>query len=279
MRTGTGACAGVALLREAVIAAVHANLVVAMAAVGVAVTSARVFGETLAAEAALGVFAAAYMAYTLNRFLDREEDRENVPDRSDFIHRHGAWMLRIGVLGLLGALALGLALAPGMVPLILLPIGVAWVYSRYGKHVLLVKNLIVGLAWGLIPLGVALYGRGPIDATSVVAAGFVLVFLTVAAAIFDIKDRPGDRAAGVRTLPTTIGVRRTRALAIGVLLLCLPGIVGATVLTERFLVLLGYPAYLLATTPFATAERGPLYYGIAIDGEHLAVAGLAVWAL
>jgi hypothetical protein len=54
------------------------------------------------------------------------------------------------------------------------------------------------------------------------------------------------------------------------------GIVAVGVVSRRFLVLLGFLAYVAAYTPFATEDRGPLFYGFVIDGEHIFLTLLVI---
>jgi len=259
---------------------VHSNVFISVAATSVALSTMLLVGLAPDPLALFIVFAATLFVYSLNRITDIEEDRENVPGRADFTERYGRILLAVGValylLAVGGAVVLGL---PGA-PFLALPAVAAALYSLFHvKRILLVKNLIVGVSWGVIPLGVGVYyGTGP-RAGIVVLSAFFTIMLTVAAAVFDVKDIEGDREEGIRTAPIVFGVRATRigalvvtvAVAIGVVALVRSG-----VLARRFLVLLGFLAYVAAYTPFATRDRGPLFYGFVIDGEHVFLAALVV---
>ena len=106
---------------------------------------------------------------------------------------------------------------------------------------------------------------------------FRSVSVTVAAALFDIKDIEGDRREGIRTVPNVFGPHVTRVASFVVVSALVPAVVGATLLiSSDFAVLLGFLVYVLAYIPFATRDRGTLFYGFVIDGEHLFVTLLTV---
>jgi len=273
--------AGAAL--EAVLAfLVHSNLFISVAATSVALSTMLLVGLDPDPVPLFIVFSATLFVYSLNRITDIDEDRENVPGRAAFTERYGRFLLAVGValylLAVGGAVALGL---PGA-PFLALPAVAAACYSLFRvKRLLLVKNLIVGVSWGIVPLGVGVYYRIGVTAPVLVVSAFVTVMLTVAAAVFDIKDIDGDRAQRVRTAPIVFGPGATRrgaflvtvAVAVGVVAVVVAGIVPG-----RFLLLLGFLAYVAAYVPFATRDRGPLFYGFVVDGEHVFLAALVAGA-
>ena len=259
---------------------VHSNAFISAAATSVALSTMLLVGLAPDPLALFIVFAATLFVYSLNRITDIDEDRENVPGRADFTERYGRVLLFAGVvlylLAIVGAVALGL---PGA-PFLALPAVAAALYSLFHvKRILLVKNLIVGVSWGVIPLGVGVYYGTGARAGVLVLSAFFTVMLTVAAAVFDIKDIEGDRAEGIRTAPIVFGVRATKVGALAVTAAVAVGVValvGTGVLARRFLVLLGFLAYVAAYTPFATRDRGPLFYGFVVDGEHVLLAALVI---
>lgn len=259
---------------------VHSNVWISLAATGVAVTTIRLLDRPLDPLPLFVVFAATLFVYSFNRIADLTEDARNVPDRAAFTRRYGRWLFVLGTLLYLAAGVLAVVRQLPMAEFLVLPAVVAVCYSSGGlKRLLLVKNLLVGLAWGAIPLGVGAYYGILWRVDLWLLAAVVVVLLTVAAAVFDIKDVPGDRAAGVRTLPVVYGPRSTRILAAVGTLAVAAGIglgVIAGVVPRRYLLLLAWPVYVLAYVPLATRDRGPLFYGFVVDGEHVAVAALVV---
>ncbi|WP_049919968.1 UbiA family prenyltransferase [Halobiforma nitratireducens] len=252
---------------------VHSNLFISLSTTSVAVTTVLLAGLPLEALPLFIVFAATLFVYTVNRFTDLEEDQRNVPKRAAFTRRYGRVWLALGVGLYLAAIAVAVALGLPGAGYLLLPLAVALLYSVGGvKQVFLVKNLFVGVAWGVIPLGVGYY-YGQLWTLEILAiAGYVTAMITVAAVIFDVKDIEGDREEGIATVPNRLGPAATRrysqaanaaiAAAVGVLVV-------ATSLSPAFLALLAMNGYVAGYIPFARPDRGPLYYGFVVDGEHV----------
>ncbi len=259
---------------------VHSNLFISLATMSVVVTTVLLADLPLEALPLFIVFAATLFVYTVNRFTDLEEDEANVPDRASFTKRYGRLLLALGVGCYVTAIAVAvLEGLPGAIYL-LLPLVVALLYSVGGiKRVFLVKNLFVGLAWGAIPLGVGYYYEQLWAFDILVVAGYVIAMITIAAVIFDVKDIPGDRAEGIATVPNTLGTAATRRysqvanVAVAAVVVAL---VFGTDLSLEFLALLAMNGYVAGYIPFATTERGPLYYGFVVDGEHVFLAAVVL---
>ena len=269
-----------ATLKTVALVFVHSNLLISVAATSVAVSTMLLAGLSVALLPVFIVFAVTLFVYSFNRLTDRAEDARNVPARAAFITRYGRLLLAVGaalyLLAVIGAIAQGVRGAPALI----IPFVVAVLYSVIGlKRVLLVKNLLVGLSWGLIPLGVGVYYDVLFTPEILVMFAFITAMLTIAAVVFDIKDIPGDRTEGIQTVPVVFGPRRTRQFAVVASLLV--GLsVGILVLSGRisplFSVLLGFVAYVAGYTLFATPERTPLFYGFVVDGEHILLAGVLI---
>lgn len=259
---------------------VHSNVFIATAATGVAITAIVLADLRLDLVPLFIVFAAALFVYSLNRIADLEEDERNVPERAAFTRRYGWWVLVVGT-GLY-LLAGGFAIAWNLprAEFLLLPPVVIALYSLFQvKQVLLVKNLLVGVSWGIIPLGVGVYYDVLWTTEILFLAGFFAVMLTAAAAVFDIKDVEGDRAQGIHTVPIAYGPQATRIGAAIVTVAAAIAVVAAVAagpLSREFLVLLAFTGYVLAYLPFATPDRGSLFYGFVVDGEHVFLALLVL---
>jgi len=266
---------------------VHSNLFISLAATSVVVTTVVLADLPPDPVPFAIVFAVTMFVYTVNRFTDLEEDEANVPQRAAFIKRYGWLWLALGGVLYLAAIALAIRLAVPGVGFMILPLLAAVLYSTVGvKRLFLVKNLFVGLAWALIPLGVGYYFGQPWRFEILFLATYIGVMITIAAVIFDIKDIEGDRVEGIRTVPNTFGSRWTRITS-QVANVAVAGVVLAIIalgpLSAEYLVLLAFHGYIGAYIPFATPDRGPLYYGFVVDGEHVFLAAivlaveLAVW--
>lgn len=259
---------------------VHSNLFISIAATGVALSTMLLADRSPELLPLFIVFAATLFVYSLNRLTDIEEDVRNVPGRATFTNRYGKLFFIAGVILYLAAVGGAFVLGISGAPFLVLPAVVAALYSLFRvKQLLLVKNLIVGISWGIIPLGVGVYYRIVFTPEILVSFGFFTVMLTVAAAVFDIKDIEGDRAEGIRTVPIVFGPRATRigALAVTVAVtVAVVALVVVRIIPRRFLVFLGFLAYVAAYIPFATEDRGPLFYGFVIDGEHVFLTLLVI---
>ncbi|TYL36150.1 prenyltransferase [Natronococcus pandeyae] len=259
---------------------VHSNLFISLAAASVVITTVVLTGLPFDPVPFFIVFAVTLFVYTVNRFTDLEEDEENVPERAAFIKRYGRYWLAIGATLYLATVGAAVVYSLPGAGFLLIPPVVAVVYSLGGiKRVFLVKNLFVGLAWGLIPLGVGVY-YGHLWTTEILfLAAYVGAMITIAAIIFDIKDIVGDRAEGIPTVPTRYGPRWTRIVAqVANLLVAavVVGLVTAGTLPGAFLALLAFHGYIGCYIPFASRGRGPLFYGFVVDGEHIFLAGVVL---
>jgi 4-hydroxybenzoate polyprenyltransferase len=267
-------------LRAIIAFLVHSNLFISIATTGVALSTTLLAGLSPEVLPLGIVFVATLFVYSLNRLTDIEEDSQNVPRRAAFTEKYGKLLFAVGALLYVGVIVTGFYLGVPGAPFLVLPAIVAFLYSMVRvKQILLVKNLIVGVSWGLIPLGVGVY-YGAVGSPAVLFSFvFFTVMLTVAAAVFDIKDIEGDRKEGIETVPIVFGAEATRIGAAVVTVLVgvsVVGLVTASVIPRRFLVFLGFLAYVAAYIPFATEERGPLFYGFVIDGEHVFFTALVV---
>jgi len=257
---------------------VHSNLFISFSATSVALTTVLLGDLRFESIPLFIVFAVTLFVYSFNRITDMSEDEKNVPRRARFTKRYGRLLLAVGVVLYVAAFALAFYLELPGTPFLVLPVLVGAAYSvGRAKTVLLVKNLIVGFAWGAIPLGVGVYYGVLLTPKILFLSGFFFVSLTVAAALFDIKDIEGDRREGIRTVPNVYGPGATRTGAAVVFVSLVPAVVAAAYfLSSEFLVLLGFLGYVLAYVPFSTRDRGSLFYGFVIDGEHVFLAVLTV---
>ncbi len=257
---------------------VHSNLLIAFAATGVAVTTIAVAELPFEALPVLFVLGATWFAYTVNRFTDRKEDQRNLPERTAFIDRYGYSLFAITAIVYVCLLGIVAWWEPRMLPVAILPALAIGLYATgMMARFFLIKNGFVGAVWAAIPLGLASYYHVLRTPEILLIASFIFVLISVAAALFDIKDIAGDRAVGCRTLPILVGPRRTRQLALGVIIMLVPVIGMATIMVSfRFVVFGLYVVYFLLAIPFASPDRGPLYYGLVIDGEHVLVGAVAM---
>ncbi|MFC7073570.1 UbiA family prenyltransferase [Halovenus rubra] len=255
---------------------VHSNILISVSATSVAVSTIILAELSIDSLPLFIVFAAAMFVYSYNRISDFTEDKQNIPKRASFVEQYGKGLLAIG--GLLYFLATSLAIQQSIsgAPAMVIPLLVAVLYSVVGlKRVLLVKNLLVGFSWGLIPAGVGVYYDVLWTTDILFMTGFITATLTIAAAVFDIKDIEGDSEAGIATLPVLYGPAVTRQLstfATVIISLLVVVLVLIEVLRPVYLLLCLYTAYMIGYCFVATTDKGPLFYGFVIDAEHIVLA-------
>ncbi|MFD1645714.1 UbiA family prenyltransferase [Haloarchaeobius litoreus] len=160
-----------------------------------------------------------FSVYGSNKLVD-DEDEVNCPDRASFVARNREALLA----GTLGAyvLALGLAALEGLDSflLTLVPAAAAVLYSTPWlpfdggtrvKDVLVLNTVLVAGAWAayvsFIPVA---YVDAPVTPTAVVVCVFFFLQTVVAGEVLNARDVAGDRAEGVSTMATVLGVRRTQ---------------------------------------------------------------------
>lgn len=265
-----------AAVRSALLLLVHSNLLISLSATSVAVSTIVLADLPFDILPLFIVFAVTLFVYSFNRLTDLAEDKQNVPGRVSFVERYGKILFATG--GVLYLVATAAAIATGVpgAPAMIVPLTVAVLYSVVGvKRILFVKNLLVGLSWGMIPLGVGVYYERLLTVDILFVFGFVTAALTIAAVVFDIKDIEGDRAEGIRTVPIVAGVERTRRSTAGasVLLgLLVAGSVGLGVVDWQYLLLVPFTWYMAGYSLAARVDRTPLFYGFVIDSEHVYLA-------
>jgi 4-hydroxybenzoate polyprenyltransferase len=271
-----------AVLTDAILFLVHSNLLISLSATSVALSTMLLADLAVDPAALFIVFAVTLFVYSFNRLTDIAEDERNVPDRASFVRQYGVWLLAIGALLYLAATAVALVRGIPGAPAMIVPLGVAVLYSVVGlKRILLVKNLLVGLSWGLIPLGVGVY-YGVLRSVDILFMfGFITAALTIAAVVFDIKDIAGDRAEGIRSVPVVAGPARTRQFAVAasaVLGAIVVLLLFVDVLHRQYVLLLPFVCYMIGYSLVARRDRTPLFYGFVIDSEHIFLAlSLVCW--
>jgi len=172
-----------------------------------------------------------------NRLSDREEDEINCPeDLAD------AWSKRRLIRGFcyvggIAAILLAILTDHSRPVAALVATGAAIGYFYNSpllpshprmrlKNLLFVKNLSSGLGWSLgILVFPALRAHAPLDGPFRIA--FAYMFLTVMTyeIMWDIRDREGDKAAGVITLPIALGLSGARGFIVFLQAACIALIV------------------------------------------------------
>lgn len=252
-------------------------------------------GLRAVAPAMLVGFLGAAAIYTHNKGTDLAEDAVDKPERAAFAaSRRGvlygacaaAFGLALGVAALAGVWGVLITFAPGAAAVIY---GHEWVPLADAdrlKDIAVVNTAIVAGMWAMpvafLPLAFAEVDRA---AAALVVAALVFLRTAAAAEVANVRDVAGDRRAGVSTVPTRFGVRRTRhllyaidALTVGLLAGAVRVGVVTPVEAAAFV-----PALALSAVVARRVRRGAAHGRLAVakDAEYLlaAVCLLAVGAV
>ncbi|WP_048184785.1 UbiA family prenyltransferase [Methanosarcina siciliae] len=164
-----------------------------------------------------------YTVYTIDRALESEEDTVN---RTELRGSNKKVGLAVSLLAfMIGTYILA---KEGIPALAFVPLITGYLYSKgikIGKFALKLKgglgmkNIIVGLTWGIFITGLAGSRCGNLTPVVLVFI-FFGVKLFINSAIYDFKDIKGDTLAGIKTLPVSLGIQKTRNLLSAMHLLC-----------------------------------------------------------
>ncbi|MEL7665682.1 MAG: UbiA family prenyltransferase [Methanosarcina mazei] len=229
-----------------------------------------------------------YTVYTLDRALGSEEDSVNRKELNGSNKKVG---LTVSLL----AFMVGTYILAGeeMLPLAFIPFVTGYLYSKgikIGKFALKlkgglgVKNIVVGLTWGIFIAGLA--GSGCRNLIPVVLIFiFFGVKLFINSTIYDFKDIAGDTLAGINTLPVSLGVRKTRNLLTAMhlfshLVIGVALIHGALAF-EPLIVLYSFVCGLICIQKFAHPEyeefpSQKMERTLLVDGESTSITGLRI---
>ena len=169
-----------------------------------------------------------FAVYTNDRVADAEADAVSNPHQAAFARRHrdslyvlaaAAYGLAISIALFGGPIALALTLIPGVFWIVY---GSHWVKSLNSrierlKNILVLNSAVVALAWAtcLTFLPVAFADAALTPAVGVVF-GYFFLRSFVDVEIPNVRDIDADRAVGVMTIPSVVGVRGTRVALYGV---------------------------------------------------------------
>lgn len=231
-----------------------------------------------------------YTVYTLDRALESEEDAVNRKELNGSNKKVG---LTVSLLAfVIGTYILA---KEGVLALAFVPFVTGYLYSKgikIGRLALKlkgglgIKNIVVGLTWGIFIAGLA--GRGYGNLVPVVMVFiFFGVKLFINSAIYDFKDIKGDTLAGIKTLPVSLGTRKTRNLLLAMHLLShmVIGIalIHGALAFEPLIVLYSFVCGLICIQKFTNSgnEEFPsqkLERTFLVDGESTSIMGLKMVA-
>jgi len=163
-----------------------------------------------------------FLVNLLNRVVDLPEDRQNRIVGTDFVARHRRALVVLGFGALFASFAVTAILLPALTPLRVgyHALGLAYNWPllpgrRRIKELYFWKNTASAVGFMLTVFGYPLsgaWGRTPFPegigtAAVLWSAAFFFLFELSYEVIYDLRDAPGDRLAGVRTYPVVHGER------------------------------------------------------------------------
>lgn len=235
-----------------------------------------------------------FAIYSNDRLVDLSSDAVSNPQRTAFMiqYQHVLYVLAAAAYGSAvalsafgGPIAFGLALVPGIAWVLY---AVSWVpaidipFQRL-KEPLIINSAIVAVAWSLtvVFLPVAFAGVAITPAVLVIF-GYLVLGTFVCTEISNVKDIESDIRSGVSTLPTVIGVSRTRHVLYGISVLVAVMVGHATV--SGYLTTLSAGALLLGLVSLTgivwllDRTKRDKYLSIAAECTRLPVLGVLIVA-
>lgn len=216
--------------------------------------------------------------YIINDYFDTKIDALNRPEKvivGNTVSRETASLLHqiFSVVGVLAGLAVAFLVKSLTLAFIFIMVpGLLWFYSASYKRQFLIGNLVVSFSAALIPIIVLMpelsllmqyyyiddLVRTPIIPTLYMwICGFsVFAFLTtfIREIIKDMEDEYGDREQECRTMPVVLGLKKTRIIVIGLIILTLAAL---SIVAFRFI---HFPVDTISTKYFIFGLLLPFLY-------------------
>lgn len=201
----------------------YSSLFLATAAVGMAYVSCLLQQLDFSLNIAIVLSFVVFSVYNLNRKTDTTEDSLNHCERFRVTSQYAKFLYwgalaTYAIAFLLSAFQGFPALAICSIPLICgllysLPVLPRWLGYQRLKEIPVVKNLVVSFSWALsfslipVVLSGAVFG-----VRTMIVFLFIFTWTVVASILPDIRDRVGDAATGIRTIPVLIGAGKTELI-------------------------------------------------------------------
>jgi (E)-4-hydroxy-3-methyl-but-2-enyl pyrophosphate reductase len=270
------------------------NLMVALGAASLSLTSARLRQTPISWIYFAITFFHIYAMHILNHLLDRGAAEYNDPDRSQFYQQYRIPFFISGTGAAIFSLALTLTL--GWMPFLFLAgmsvLGILYsiqivpaVWQRFTKMKKIKdlpasKTLSVALGWGgvttLIP---AMAEHQPVGLSLILGFFIICSFVYIRSGLFDVLDIQGDMIVGKETLPIIIGEEKTIRFLKGLSLGTMAALLSSTLLglfpiwNLWLLISLAYQFAILIIYDKKWALPGSVYFETMIESGFI-LAGL-----
>lgn len=269
----------------------YSSLFLGSAAVGMAYTSCFIQGISWTIPVAVVMFLIVFSVYNLNRKTDEVEDALNHErrfritkkfERHLFVAAIGAYLAALTIAAFYGIAAFCVVAIPFISGIFYsVPVLPKWCGYRRLKEIPVMKNFVVSISWALafslVPVYLGASGPG---AASLIVFLFIFCWTFVASVLPDIRDRTGDFASGVATIPVLVGVRRSRFI-LTIINICAGAIIlipGSTVIPMLacgiIITSLGYSQVCILSIDRTT--KNDLLCDVISDGQFLTIGALCL---
>ncbi|MBN1860305.1 MAG: UbiA family prenyltransferase [Candidatus Thermoplasmatota archaeon] len=211
---------------------IHSNIYLAVGASSLVLMTMLMLNVRLRWEPMFIAFCGTFFLYTLNRKTDTNEDTINYPERITFLNENGKMIFYLSMVLFFFSLVLASLNGPVTFVLGLTPFLLCLFYGVFRfKRIFFFKDLMVSSGWAIIAFLAASY-YSDFSLVSFLVFTFIFLRVTITTIVFDIKDVQGDRIYGIKTIPETYGLDKTKQVlyltnticAVFLLLITLSGI-------------------------------------------------------
>jgi 4-hydroxybenzoate polyprenyltransferase len=269
----------------------YSSLFLGAAAVGMAYTSCFIQGISWTRQIAAVMFLIVFSVYNLNRKTDEAEDALNHEHRFRitkkyehhfFIAALGAYLIALIIAAFHSITTVCVVTIPLVSGIFYsVPILPKWCGYRRLKEIPVMKNIVVSLSWALAFSLVPVYlGGAEPGAASVVVFLFIFCWTFIASVLPDIRDRSGDSATGVATIPVLVGVARSRSI------LTILNISGGAIILIRGSTIIPMQAMVIILASLVYSQvciisidrttKNDLLCDVISDGQFLIIGGLCL---
>lgn len=191
---------------------VHANIIEGFNAFFLCISIGLVTSSNILFFPSLMFSFAVIFLYNINLLTDMEEDSINYVDRSDFFKMYKIVILAISFFLFIISILFSFTHSIISGSLIILPVIMVYMYSflRLKKYLIL-KNILVGLGWAILPFFMYSFTHMHLY-YHIIFSVVIFISILINSIIYDIKDIAGDLSEGIRTIPNKFGITVTKKI-------------------------------------------------------------------